>query len=72
MHEVLATVAACHQSGFYHGDIKPANFMLKQPLDPARPLSDLERWVLLARCSTQSEDPVIWLPLGHETEWSLP
>lgn len=45
MHEVLATVAACHQNGFYHGDVKPANFMLKKPLDPARPLGDLERWL---------------------------
>jgi len=29
MFEVLKTIAACHANNFYHGDIKPANFMLK-------------------------------------------
>lgn len=43
MHEVLGTLAACHENGLYHGDVKPANFMLSQLLDPSRPLEDLER-----------------------------
>lgn len=29
MYEALQTVAACHEHSFYHGDVKPANFMLK-------------------------------------------
>jgi calcium-dependent protein kinase len=34
MHEALQTVAACHKHSLYHGDVKPANFMLR---DEARP-----------------------------------
>ena len=34
MHEALQTVAVCHQHSLYHGDVKPANFMLR---DEARP-----------------------------------
>jgi serine/threonine protein kinase len=34
MHEALQTVATCHQHSLYHGDVKPANFMLR---DEARP-----------------------------------
>lgn len=29
MYEVLQTLEACHAHNFYHGDVKPANFMLK-------------------------------------------
>lgn len=29
MYEVLQTLEACHAQNFYHGDVKPANFMLK-------------------------------------------
>jgi calcium-dependent protein kinase len=29
MYEALQTIAACHEHNFYHGDVKPANFMLK-------------------------------------------
>lgn len=29
MYEALQTIAACHEHRFYHGDVKPANFMLK-------------------------------------------
>ena len=29
MFEILQTIEACHAHNFYHGDIKPANFMLK-------------------------------------------
>ena len=43
MHEVLTTLAACHENSVYHGDVKPANFMLTQQLDSSRPLEDLER-----------------------------
>ena len=34
MHEALQTVATCHKHSLYHGDVKPANFMLR---DEARP-----------------------------------
>ena len=30
MHEVLKTVEACHERSIYHGDVKTANFMLKE------------------------------------------
>lgn len=29
MYEALQTVAACHKHNLYHGDVKPANFMLR-------------------------------------------
>lgn len=29
MYEALQTVAACHKHSLYHGDVKPANFMLR-------------------------------------------
>lgn len=29
MYEVLQTLESCHAHNFYHGDVKPANFMLK-------------------------------------------
>ena len=29
MFEVLQTIDSCHANNFYHGDVKPANFMLK-------------------------------------------
>ena len=48
MYEALQTVAACHANNFYHGDVKPANFMLKDlPREGARGLG-LERCVLPA------------------------
>ena len=37
MHEVLTVVAACHAVGVVHGDVKPANFLLRQRVrDPLR------------------------------------
>lgn len=30
-YEVLQVVASCHHLGILHGDIKPANFVLKHP-----------------------------------------
>ena len=49
MYEALQTVAACHQARIYHGDIKPANFMLANAL-PERSISgELEKCGFLLR-----------------------
>ena len=42
MHEVLVVLAACHEAHIYHGDVKPANFMLKRELPAEQPLTGLE------------------------------
>ena len=43
MYEALQTVAACHQARIYHGDIKPANFMLANPLPEHSIQGELEK-----------------------------
>ena len=58
MHEVLTTLAACHEKDIYHGDVKPANFMLTQLLDPSRPLEDLERYAS-AHTSARLSNPEV-------------
>jgi serine/threonine protein kinase len=46
MYEALQTVAACHQARIYHGDVKPANFMLANPLPEHSIQGELEKCVL--------------------------
>ncbi len=43
MFEALQTLAACHQARIYHGDIKPANFMLANPLPENSISGELEK-----------------------------
>ena len=45
MYEALQTVAACHQARIYHGDIKPANFMLANALPEHSLSGELEKCV---------------------------
>jgi len=40
MHQVLQVIAGCHAIDMVHGDIKPANFLLKQHV--REPLRQLE------------------------------
>ena len=47
MHEALQTLAACHQARIYHGDVKPANFMLANPLPEHSLDGELEKCALL-------------------------
>ena len=43
MYEALQTIAACHQARIYHGDVKPANFMLANPLPEHSIQGELEK-----------------------------
>lgn len=40
IHECLKVIAACHAEGMVHGDVKPANFLLKQRM--CNPLALIE------------------------------
>jgi serine/threonine protein kinase len=39
LYECLTTIAACHRQNLFHGDVKPANFMLCEQL-PSGNLSE--------------------------------
>lgn len=54
MYEALQTVAACHQARIYHGDVKPANFMLANPLPEHSLSNELEKCAPVILCLASS------------------